>query len=49
MSQWDSYFHNINWSVREINKNEMSDAIKMVKEELGKNVVRVLQVVKRAP
>jgi hypothetical protein len=47
--KWDSHFSKINWSTKEINHNEMRDAIDMVKTELNKNVLKILKIMKRNP
>ena len=50
-NEWYSYFSKINWSIQEINKNQKpAPAIKnMIKEELNKNVLRIVKVIKRNP
>lgn len=47
--KWDSYFPTINWKVIEIDRNKMTDAILMVKEELNKDVLKILKIIKHNP
>jgi hypothetical protein len=47
--KWNSYFKEINWSIKEININGMINVKQMVKEELNKDIVKIFKIMKPNP
>jgi len=46
---WNQYFPKINWSILEIPDNKMAKVRNMIKDELGRKVVKIFKIMKRNP